>query len=68
MRMRRQGELSGKERRQFEGLVRAFHELDAYDPHAPDVAARPDLSPASPAVGVSSPGGLRARWRRWRAR
>jgi hypothetical protein len=68
MRMRRQGELSGKERRQFEGLVRAFHELDAYDPHVPDAVARPDLSPASPVAGVWSPSGFRARWRRWRER
>jgi hypothetical protein len=61
--MRRQGELSAKERRRFEGLVRAFHELDAYDPHAPDQAI---ALPAPTSARRSDR--LRSRWRRWRLR
>jgi hypothetical protein len=60
--MRKRDELTPKERRQFDGLVRTFFELDAYDPS----------TPSGPTMGGSTPDDkkrsdrLRERWRRWR--
>jgi hypothetical protein len=57
--MRKRGELTARERRQFEGLVRTYFELDAYDPHR----AGADTSPRG-AGGHGRPDRLWARWRR----
>lgn len=57
--MRKRGELTAKERRQFEGLVRTYFELDAYDPHGGGEATTP-----SPPGGSRRPHRVWSRWRR----
>ncbi|HEY8526561.1 MAG TPA: hypothetical protein VIL48_16440 [Acidimicrobiales bacterium] len=66
-------ELTAKERRQFEDLIRTYFEFEAYDPHAGGPApAASDPESSLPPLPALSP--LRRarwpwlRWRRWRRR
>lgn len=54
-------ELTAKERRQFEDLIRTYFEYEAYDPHTGDAPRLPAGPPPRPA------GRLWSRWR-WRRR
>lgn len=55
-------ELTARERRKFEGLVQAYFEFEAYDPH-------PELTPPL-RPDPRGPGGRKHRrlWSRWRNR
>jgi hypothetical protein len=51
-------ELTARERRKFEGLVQAYFEFEAYDPH-------PELTPpVRPLREDRKPRGIWSRWRR----
>jgi hypothetical protein len=52
-------ELTARERRKFEGLVQAYFEFEAYDPH-------PELTPPLRADLDSEPRKHRRLWPRWR--
>jgi hypothetical protein len=56
-------ELTARERRKFEGLVQAYFEFEAFDPH-PELTPplRPDPPPSTPAKGRVH----RRLWSRWR--